>query len=102
MSFLQNKAYIFMYLILFIVCILLDNFHSNNFIHLNNIFLFDNKVAAKIGKEAFLDPEILICPLSLAAPKTSNFFMIILFKVFYCYLMIFGLKVRRGNWKRSE
>ena len=38
-----------------------------------DIFLFDNKVAAKIGKDAFLEPEILICPLSFAAPKTSNF-----------------------------
>ena len=42
------------------------------------IFLSDNKVAARIGKDAFLEPEILICPLSFAAPKTSNFFMIIL------------------------
>ena len=43
----------------------------------NMIFPLDNKVAAKIGNEAFLDPEILICPLSFFAPKTSNFFMII-------------------------
>ena len=36
-------------------------------------FLLDNKVAAKIGNEAFLEPEIFICPLSLLAPKTSSF-----------------------------
>ena len=42
------------------------------------IFLLLNKVAAKIGKEAFFEPEILICPLSLFAPKTSSFFMFIL------------------------
>ena len=39
-------------------------------------FLLDNKVAAKIGKDAFLEPDILICPLSFFAPKTSNFCMI--------------------------
>ena len=43
-----------------------------------DIFLSDNNVAARIGRDAFLEPEILICPLSFAAPKTSNFFMIIL------------------------
>ena len=44
----------------------------------NNIFFPDSKVAARIGKEAFLEPEILICPLSFDTPKTSNFFMITL------------------------
>jgi len=33
-------------------------------------------VAARIGKDAFLEPDIVICPLSLFAPKTSNFCMI--------------------------
>ena len=42
------------------------------------IFLFDNKVAANIGREAFLEPEIFTVPLSLFAPKTSSFCMIIL------------------------
>ena len=37
---------------------------------------FDNKVDAKIGNEAFFDPEILICPLSLFLPKTSSFCII--------------------------
>ena len=41
-------------------------------------FLLDNKEAAKIGRDAFLEPDILICPLSLFAPKTSNFFIIII------------------------
>ena len=27
-----------------------------------------------MGSDAFLEPEILISPLSFAAPKTSNFF----------------------------
>ena len=40
------------------------------------IFLFDKSVAARIGNEAFLEPEIFICPLSLLAPKTSSFCMI--------------------------
>ena len=40
------------------------------------IFLFDKSVAARIGSEAFLEPEIFICPLSLLAPKTSSFCMI--------------------------
>ena len=40
------------------------------------IFLFVNKVAAKMGNEAFFEPEIFICPLSLVAPKTSNYCMI--------------------------
>ena len=40
---------------------------------LRTIFFLDNRVAARIGNEAFLEPEILICPLSLLAPKTSNF-----------------------------
>ena len=35
-----------------------------------------SKVAAKIGKEAFFEPDIFICPLSLLAPKTSSFCMI--------------------------
>ena len=38
--------------------------------------MFVNRVAAKIGKEAFFEPEILISPLSLLAPKTSNFCII--------------------------
>ena len=38
----------------------------------------DKRVAARIGREAFLEPEILICPLSLFAPKTSNFCIVIL------------------------
>ena len=42
------------------------------------IFLSDKIVDAKIGREAFLDPEILIWPLSLFAPKTSSFCIIIL------------------------
>ena len=29
-----------------------------------------------IGNDAFLEPEIFICPLSLFAPKTSNFCII--------------------------
>ena len=37
---------------------------------------FDNKDAARIGSDAFLEPEIVICPLSFLAPKTSNFCMI--------------------------
>ena len=41
-------------------------------------FLFDSNVAARIGRDAFLEPEILICPLSFATPKTSNFFIITL------------------------
>ena len=43
---------------------------------LSIILLLDSNVAARIGSEAFLDPEILICPLSLFAPKTSNFCII--------------------------
>ena len=30
-------------------------------------------IAASIGIDAFFDPDILICPLSLFAPKTSSF-----------------------------
>ena len=41
----------------------------------NNTFFFDNKVAAKIGRDAFFEPDIFICPLSLFAPKTSSFCM---------------------------
>ena len=37
---------------------------------------FDKRVAARIGREAFFEPEIFIWPLSLFAPKTSNFCMI--------------------------
>ena len=37
------------------------------------IFLLDNKVAAKIGREEFFDPEIFIIPLSFLAPTTCNF-----------------------------
>ena len=53
-----------------------QKYHS--FSDVTDIFLFDSNVAARIGRDAFLDPEILMCPLSFAAPKTSNFFMIIL------------------------
>ena len=42
------------------------------------IFFLDNKVAANIGKEAFFEPDILIWPLSLFAPKTSNLCIVIL------------------------
>ena len=35
-----------------------------------------NAGLAKIGSEAFLEPDIFICPLSVLAPKTSNFCMI--------------------------
>ena len=41
-------------------------------------FFLDNKVAAKIGREAFFEPDIFICPLSLFAPKTSSFCITIL------------------------
>ena len=41
----------------------------------NKSFFFDNKVAAKIGRDAFFEPDIFICPLSLFAPKTSSFCM---------------------------
>ena len=39
-------------------------------------YYWDNKVEAKMGNEAFFEPDIFICPLSLLAPKTSNFCMI--------------------------
>ena len=42
----------------------------------NIILPFDNKVAAKIGSEAFFEPDIFTCPLSLFAPKTSSFCII--------------------------
>ena len=38
----------------------------------------ESNVAAKMGNDAFFEPEISTCPLSLFAPKTSNFCMIIL------------------------
>ena len=62
-----------------------------------DIFLYDNKVAAKIGRDAFLEPEILICPLSFAAPKTSNFFIIILLVKllqFAPYIYPYGLHMK--------
>ena len=37
-----------------------------------------DEVAASIGRDAFLDPDILTVPLSLFAPKTSIFCIIIL------------------------
>ena len=40
------------------------------------IFPSDNKVAARIGSDAFFEPDILTCPLSLFAPNTSNFCII--------------------------
>ena len=40
------------------------------------ILLFDKIVAARMGNDAFFEPDILICPLSLFAPKTSSFCMI--------------------------
>ena len=58
-----------------------------------DIFWSDNSVAARIGKDAFLEPEIFICPLSFAAPKTSNFFMIILLVkllLFDPYIYLYG------------
>ena len=36
------------------------------------ILFFESNVAAKIGNDAFFDPEIFICPLSLFAPRTSS------------------------------
>ena len=63
----------------------------------SDIFLSDNKVAAKIGRDAFLEPEILTCPLSLPAPKTSNFFMIILLvklRQFDPCIFLFGLRMK--------
>ena len=63
---------------------LLSDFNNNNIVSisftfgrlLNCIFLSDSKVAANIGNEAFFEPEILTCPLSIFAPKTSSFSMI--------------------------
>ena len=61
---------------------MIDPIDSNNFIIVSisftfgrlfkMIFLFDKMQAAKIGKAAFLEPEICIFPLSFLAPKTSN------------------------------
>ena len=43
------------------------------------LFLFlESNVAANIGSEAFLEPDISIVPLSLFAPKTSSFCITIL------------------------
>ena len=42
------------------------------------ILLSESNVAANIGKEAFFEPDISIVPLSLFAPKTSSFCIIIL------------------------
>ena len=61
------------------------DFKSNNIVSisftfgrlLKCIFLSESRVAASIGNEAFFEPEILTCPLSIFAPKTSNFSIII-------------------------
>ena len=50
-----------------------------------------------IGRDAFLEPEILICPLSFAAPKTSNFFMVILLVKllqFDPYIFLYGQRTK--------
>ena len=72
LEFLPSSIFLFSDLIVDIV----ENTKLSELDIFNKTFFFDNSVAAKIGNEAFFEPDIFTCPLSLLNPKTSSFCII--------------------------